>query len=181
VLLATGARWRRDGVGRANTLPIPGFHREYGVLTPDELMDGVSAAGPVVVFASAWTVNTLEQHTIQKRILNLGIELMLNRNVVKYDGHHVALECTYTKHRTMVSIDTIVTVTSRLPNEELALDFAQMSERLAAARIVSVSSIGDCLAPSTLAAAVYDGHRYAREFELPPDDRVPFRRELVGV
>jgi dimethylamine/trimethylamine dehydrogenase len=45
------------------------------------------------------------------------------------------------------------------------------------ARIVSVTSIGDCLAPGTIAAAVYAGHRYAREFELPPDNRARFRRE----
>jgi dimethylamine/trimethylamine dehydrogenase len=210
VVLATGARWRRDGVGRANTRPIPGFNREYGVLTPDDLMDGASAAGRVVVFdddhyylgailaeklrnegcevtlitpaerASAWTVNTLEQHAVQRHILNRGVELMLNRNAVEYDGAHIALECTYTGRRNLIAADTVVTVTSRLPDEELALSLADNPEAVAAARITSITSIGDCLAPSTLAAAVYAGHRYAREFELPPDDGAWFRRELTG-
>ena len=211
VVLATGARWRRDGVGRANTRPIPGFDLERGVLTPDDLMDGHSVTGRVVVFdddhyylgavlaeklrndgcevrlvtpadrASAWTANTLEQHAIQKHVLNVGIELMLNRNVVQYDGTHVAVECIYTGRRTMLAADTIVTVTSRLPNEELAMALAQMPEKVASARITSVTSIGDCWAPSTLAAAVYAGHRHAREFDHPADDRVPFRRELVDL
>ncbi len=131
--------------------------------------------------ASAWTVNTVERHAIQKHVLNLGIELLLNRNVVEYDGSHVAVECTYTGRRTMLAADVIVTVTSRLPNEELAVALAQMPERVAAARIASVTSIGDCRAPSTLAAEVYAGHRHAREFDRPSDDRAPFRRELVDL
>jgi dimethylamine/trimethylamine dehydrogenase len=39
-------------------------------------------------------------------------------------------------------------------------------------------SIGDCLAPSTIAAAVYAGHRYAREFDKPSAQDVAFAREL---
>ena len=43
-----------------------------------------------------------------------------------------------------------------------------------------LSRIGDCLAPSTIAAAVYDGHRFARELDNPPEpDGVPFRREYT--
>jgi dimethylamine/trimethylamine dehydrogenase len=211
VVLATGSTWRRDGIGRAHTQPIPGFDLEHGVLTPDDLMDGVPASGRVVIFdddhyyigailaeklcnegcevtlitpaerASAWTVNTLEQHAIQKRSLDLGVELLLNHNVVGYDGANLSVACTYTGHRTMVASTKIVTVTSRLPNEGLALALEQMPERIADARIVSVTAIGDCLAPSTIAAAVYAGHRYGRDFELPTEDRAPFRRDGMEV
>ena len=48
---------------------------------------------------SAWTVNTLEQHAIQKRVLGVGIEVFVRRNIVAYDGSGVALECTYTAFR----------------------------------------------------------------------------------
>ncbi len=41
----------------------------------------------------------------------------------------------------------------------------------------SVTRVGDCLAPATIAAAVYDGHRYARELDGEVDpDAVPFKR-----
>src|SRR5918993_370493 len=54
VLLATGARWRRDGYGRSNFFPDPGLAADPAVFTPDDVMDGVFAArapaGPVVVF-----------------------------------------------------------------------------------------------------------------------------------
>jgi dimethylamine/trimethylamine dehydrogenase len=42
----------------------------------------------------------------------------------------------------------------------------------------SVTRIGDCFGPGTIAAAVYGGHRYARELGEPQSDAVPFRREL---
>jgi dimethylamine/trimethylamine dehydrogenase len=207
VVIATGASWRRDGVGRANARPIPGFDTAHNVFTPDDVLDGM--IGPVVVFdddhyylgavlaeklrleghavtlvtpaerVSAWTVNTLEQHAIQKRVLDLGIEVCTNRNLVEFDGSRVVLECTYTARHTIASAAAILTLTSRLPNDELAKSL--QAAPTAAAGIVAVTSIGDCLAPSTIAAAVYAGHRHAREFDQRPADEVPFRRELTQI
>jgi hypothetical protein len=34
--------------------------------------------------------------------------------------------------------------------------------------------------PGTIAAAVHDGHRYARELDAPPPDDVPFKRERLA-
>jgi dimethylamine/trimethylamine dehydrogenase len=223
VVLATGAHWRRDGVGRANRRPIPGFDGP-AVYSPDEVIGGdepglpvglpVGEAGgphaapsPIVVFdddhyylgavlaeklraqghavalvtpaecVSAWTHNTLEQHRIQRRLLELGIEILTNRNVVGFDGSELRLECTYTGRLQTIGAGAVIPVTSRLPSEELALALASRSEELRTAGIVSVTSIGDALAPSTIAAAVYTGHRYAREFDLPPSDAVAFERD----
>jgi dimethylamine/trimethylamine dehydrogenase len=52
VVLATGARWRADGVGRAHRRPLP-FVGSGPLLTPDDLMERGAAAlgsGPVVIF-----------------------------------------------------------------------------------------------------------------------------------
>ncbi len=51
VVIATGAQWRRDGVGRENGSAIEGFDR-FGaqVFTPDDLMAGRMPSGPVVIF-----------------------------------------------------------------------------------------------------------------------------------
>jgi dimethylamine/trimethylamine dehydrogenase len=209
VVIATGSRWRRDGVGRANSRPLRGFDAAHAVFTPDELMDGLSVAGPVVVFdddhyylgavlaeklrldglevtlvtpaerVSAWTVNTLEQHAIQKRVLELGITVTVNRNILEFDGTAIALECTYTGRESSLPAAAVVTVTSRLPNDELAQSLQVLAEPIGTAGIVSITSIGDCNAPSTIAAAVYAGHRYAREFDRPSTDEVAFQRELT--
>jgi dimethylamine/trimethylamine dehydrogenase len=208
VVIATGSRWRRDGIGRANCGAIPGFDEVHPVFTPDELMDGALVSGPLVVFdddhyylgavlaeklrldglevtlvtpadrVSAWTVNTLEQHAIQKRVLELGIDVRANRNIVEFDGSRIVIECTYTGRQTAVPAAALVTVTSRLPNDELAQSLDRAADAVAAAGIVSITSIGDCLAPSTIAAAVYAGHRYAREFDSPANDEPAFQREL---
>jgi len=77
---------------------------------------------------------------------------------------------------------SLVMVTSRRPNNGLYLMLTQDSAKLAAAGIASVSAIGDCSNPSTIAAAVYDGHRAARELDAPPaDPDMPFRREHIAL
>ena len=151
------------------------------------LAEKLRAAGLTVALAtpadraSAWTVNTLEQHAIQRRLLNLDVEVLLGRNLVEFDGSRATLECTYTGRRTEVRADAIVTVTARAANDAIATALAAAPKALEEAGIVSLASIGDCLAPSTIAAAVYAGHRYAREFELPDGDGVGFHRELVQI
>lgn len=53
VVIATGARWRRDGFGRSNGFAIPGLDAD-NVFTPDAVMSGAFAAaapaGPVLLF-----------------------------------------------------------------------------------------------------------------------------------
>ena len=70
----------------------------------------------------------------------------------------------------------------RRPNSEVYLALTEDPEKLTAAGIDSVSAIGDCSNPSTIAAAVYDGHRATRELEAPPTNPdMPFRREHVAL
>lgn len=210
VVIATGSSWRRDGIGRANTGAIPGLERAGCVFTADDLMAGAKPVGRVIVFdddhyylgailaeklqadglpvtlvtpadkVSAWTVNTLEQHTIQSRLLALGVEIAVSRNLIEFDGSRVLLQCIYSDRTFELPADSLVSVTSRVPNDELALTLDGMTDAANQAGIVSVNSIGDCLAPSTIAAAVYAGHRYAREFDRPPSDAAAFRREMPG-
>ena len=72
-------------------------------------------------------------------------------------------------------------VTSRAPQSALYDALSDTGDALAQAGIETLTRIGDCLAPGTVAAAVYAGHRYARELEdgsLDPDAS-PFRREYA--
>ncbi len=76
---------------------------------------------------------------------------------------------------------TLLPVTMRLPNDALFHALQAAPERLTEAGITSVTRVGDCLAPSTIAAAVYGGHRCAREMDEPPSGDVPFKRELIAM
>jgi dimethylamine/trimethylamine dehydrogenase len=69
----------------------------------------------------------------------------------------------------------------RLPNDDVYHSLVSGPDRLRDAGITSVLRIGDCLAPSTIAAATYAGHRCAREMDVPPSDEVPFKRELIAL
>jgi dimethylamine/trimethylamine dehydrogenase len=207
VVIATGAHWRRDGVARANLRPIAGFERAL-VLTPDDLMSGARPVSPVVVFdddhfylgailaaqlraegfdvtlvtpadrVSAWTVNTLEQHRVQRELIEQDVAIATTRNVLGFDGTCVRLACTYSGRESTLPAASLVTVTSRTPDDGLATALAASPDLVERAGILSVAVLGDALAPGTIAAAVYAGHRYAREFDRPASDAVGFLREL---
>ena len=44
---------------------------------------------------------------------------------------------------------------------------------------LSLKRIGDCEAPAIIAAAVFAGHRYARELDTTPDIDNPLRHERI--
>jgi len=117
-------------------------------------------------------------HFLEARLMDDGLQIAIEFNIRFDADQSVILECTYTGRRSEVACRSLVAVTSRTPNDELGASLAGMPDAVARAGILSVTSIGDCLAPSTIAAAVYAGHRYAREFDRPESDAVGFHREL---
>jgi dimethylamine/trimethylamine dehydrogenase len=49
VVLATGCRWRKDGVGRQHYRPIPGSEQDH-VVAPESVMAWVELTGPIVIY-----------------------------------------------------------------------------------------------------------------------------------
>jgi len=210
VVVATGAHWRRDGIGRRNRAPIPGSDGAT-VFTPDDVMAGSTIAGPVVVFdddhaylggvlaeklhgdglrvtlvtpateVSAWTWATLEQQRIQSRLMNAGIRVMTSKNVTAIEDGALELACVYTDERSRVEAKSVVMLTARLPEDALYLALSADCAKLADAGIRHLDRIGDCLAPSLIAAAVYSGHHYARTCDAPESVDEPFLREHVAL
>jgi len=210
VLVATGARWRKDGVGVSNPWPIKGSDAGH-VFTPEEIGAVNSIDGPVVVFdddnfylggvlaehlrreghevalvttealASAWTTHTLEQPHIQARLLELGVRLMVNRNLAAIDSDHVTLECGFTGKPQRVAAAAVVMVTSRVPVDDLHRELSAGGGTVSSAGIRSIRPIGDCDVPATIAHAVYDGHLAGRELGAPEDEgaSLPFKRETI--
>ena len=211
VVLATGARWRADAVGRANRLPIP-IADDATMISPDAILTGAPldglapksrllvydddlyylagviaeklvADGHEVVFAtpapevSPWTHGTLEQAKIQARLLTLGIDVRCARSLAAVANGAATLACVYTGARESLAIDAVVPVTARLPNDALHQALTARADDLARAGIRSVTAIGDCHAPATIAAAVHAGHLYARQLDAPDPGPIGFRRE----
>ena len=212
VAVATGARWRADGVGRWHTKPMP-IDPAMQVLTPDDLMAGTRPDGRhVVVFdddhyymggvlaelladdghevtlvtpapdVSNWTNNTLEQARIQTRVLEAGVEIIPQRTIIRVEADAAVSMCRFTGRETPLEADAIVMVTARLPRDELVLDFEARREGWADAGLRRVAAVGDCYAPNTIAAAVWEGRRFAEELEAPTDpDAPPFKREVTRI
>ena len=129
---------------------------------------------------SAWTTYTLELRRIQVRMHEAGVHVMANHAVSRLGDGRVSIEPEYGGDPFERDCATLVLVTAPLADDALYHDLMADEAALADAGIRRVTRIGDCLAPGTIAAAVYGGHRFARELgEVPPDDAVPYDRELV--
>jgi dimethylamine/trimethylamine dehydrogenase len=112
----------------------------------------------------------------------MGVVIVANRAVSEVRCNGLATVCVFTGRVADLAADAVVLVTARLPNEALALELEARRGEWEEAGLVSLTTIGDALAPSTIAAAVYAGRRYAEEFEAPPiGDALPFKREITGL
>ncbi|MDE3774339.1 NAD(P)-binding protein [Sinorhizobium meliloti] len=131
---------------------------------------------------SPWSRNTLEQARIQKRLIDLGVEIVTAMALAGRTKDQLELSCVYSGRIRPVDCATLVPVTARLPDETLWLELKAREAEWADAGIKTITRLGDCLAPGLIAAAVYSGHQYARTYQEQVDkDRVPFMREDIAI
>jgi dimethylamine/trimethylamine dehydrogenase len=200
VAVATGARWRTDGLGNWHSRPV--FTDGFSV---DALLDGSRPDGTRVTLfdddhyylggvlaerlakdgfdvtlvtpdarVSAWTVNTMEQTRIHRRLVEAGVVLVLGTTVLEHRDGAALLADVYTGREHRIASDALVSVTCRIPTDALVDD-------LTAAGFANVQAVGDAWNPGIIADAVFHGRLYAEEFDAPPraSGVTPFRREVV--
>ncbi|MCP4357640.1 MAG: NADH:flavin oxidoreductase [Chloroflexi bacterium] len=205
VIIATGATWRRDGIGRGHWQPIPG-HELSNVYTPDDIMANRLPTGRVVVFdddhyylggviaerlveagcqvtmitttplISEYTKFTLEQERIQKRLMDLGVSLCVRHTLDAIQPNAATISCVVSGTTSELACDAVVMVTDRLPNDEL---YQALKPKLTERKLKSLQVIGDADAPNIIERAVFAGHLVAREFDEAPVEGTPFRIERV--
>jgi dimethylamine/trimethylamine dehydrogenase len=196
LVLATGSRWRRDGVGVVGMEPLS-FPK---ALTPDDVFSGTPTPGPVVIYddehyfmggalaeklarsghavtlvtpypqVSGWTVYTDEQGFIQDRLMSLGVTLVTQHMLSAQGADYARITCATSGEPRDIACQSLILVTGRQPTDDL---WQTLHTRPNAVRV------GDCLAPSSIADAVYSAHRYARllgEPDLPPRRERPNHR-----
>ncbi len=179
------------------------------IVTPDDIMAGAELEGPVVVFdddhyymggviaekliadghkvslvtsdatVSSWTAFTLELGRIQARMRDLGIELHLNHVLSAIDSDEVEITDVYSGSTEWLNAGSLVMVTAQDPVDSLFHELMADEAANQAAGIRRISRIGDCYGPGPIAAAVFGGHRYARELGEPIGDDVPWKRETI--
>lgn len=205
VILATGARYRRDGVGRSIHHPIPG-HDLPNIFTPDDIMEGKLPSGRVILYdddhfylggvlaeslaqngcdvtlvtpaplVSYWTQFTMEQTKIQARLMKLGVKLFPQTLLTEIQPAAVTLTHSLSGDTTNLPCDSVVLVTDRISNDSL---YYELQPALTEGRLQSLRLIGDAEAPNIIAQAVFSGHLAAREFDEQPVEGTPFKIERV--
>lgn len=208
VAIATGAKWRRDGYGNYHTRPMDPLPPTDRTFTPDDIMAGKLPNGTVIVFdddgfyianllaeklrqngndvfyvtpeakVSNWSSYTDEQRRAHNRLAEIGVKIVLNKGVNSFDGKTAVLGCSYTGAEQTITADNLVLVTCRIPQDGLYYQLLDAIENDAEGAPKSVKRIGDAEAPAIIAAAVYAGHKYARELDcdVNPDNPAKYDR-----
>ncbi len=195
ILVATGAKWRADGSGRYHARPCPNLGPAEQVFTPNDIFMGRLPEGRAIVFdddhyymgpvlaealvaqgvavcfvtpenlVSAWGVMTGEQYQTQERLVQLGVQIITAHGLDEFDGSSARLSCVYGGQARVIETDAVVLVTARTPMDSLYREISGRLESEGPESVPTLHKIGDCDAPAIIAAAVYAGHRYARELE----------------
>jgi dimethylamine/trimethylamine dehydrogenase len=204
VVIATGARWRRDLFDGNRYVAIA--DAGTAVFTPDDIMEGRLPEGATVVFdadgyymggviaeklrsaglevtlvtpddrVSQWAENTGEGWRVPGHLMGLGIQLLTAHGLDRFDGQAVTLACEHSgRVRTLVA-PNLVLVGQRAPVDEL---YHALKD--AGPLPFTLARIGDCEAPAIIAAATYAGHRYAQELDRAVDIDLPMRHEKIDV
>ncbi len=205
VIIATGAHWRRDGVGRTHLRAIDGIDK-VEVFTPDDVFAGTDISGRVLIYdddyyylgstlaelfrnrgqevclltpeskVSIWTEYTLEQAKVQSRLIDLDVEILVSHRITSLETNTAHLEGAH-RQRLKSNFDSIIMITSRDVDDALYQTLLESEDRFRTLR-----AIGDCHTPGTVAAAVYDGHAAARQLDSGEDIFAPlFRRDLPAI
>ncbi len=199
IMVATGARWRRDGTGYNAIHPVID-PATANLSTPDDILAGrlpeahdvtlydddqfymggviaelLASAGRAVTFVtpalevSPWTQLTDEQMRVQRRLLALGVRIHTGHGLASYDGATVRVADIYAGRPLEIATGHLVLVGAREPETALARDLLAAQAAGLLPDVGSIRAIGDCEAPGAIYSAVFSGHRAARELGEEPD------------
>ena len=199
VLVAAGSHWTTDGVGRARNLSFDVAAGSVVVGADRVLAGAETPSGHAVIFdddhyylgtvialalrargnavtlvtpagrAGQWSGYTNEQHASIRALIDAGVGIVTNRVVDRIAPGGVTASCVFSGEQQDIDADWVLPLTRREPHDALyyAVQAAVTEDRTGAPK--TVARIGDCLAPGTIAAAVYSGYRAALAVSPSPD------------
>lgn len=200
VVIATGAKWRDDGVGSTNmqALVLP----EVNVLTPQHVMAdslALEAGAHCVVYdddhfymasvVAEWLVakgyrvtyvtplamvSSWTDFTLEQgRIIDRFNQLGIEIKVNVSLGNHAQFTSTLTAKPVNIECSNLMLVGARVPVDQLY--HAANSD----SRLPVVHRIGDCLSPGTIQGAVLAGHTLARQQCEVAGKTLEFERQAI--
>jgi len=197
LFIATGSDWMTNGRGRTHFEPIDGFAEH--ATSVDQLLNSDVPEGPVVIYdddhyymgnalaahlarkghavtfvtpqpyVGGWMNYTLEQPRVVKEMASLGVNVIVNAIAHRFDGHSLHLEDNNTGN-SLAPLDAPTLVSVGLRQPRLDLWSSLNTEN-------NCTLVGDAVAPGIIQAAVFSGHRIAREFLAEEGKPITLLRE----
>ena len=192
IIVATGARWTTDGVGRRRATPFE-LSEGVPVLSADNVMEGdeippgralifdddhyylgsvlaleLRRRGHEVVIVTPagrvghWSAFTSEQDRTYAALIEEKVEIVPNQVLEGVEEGLARTSCVFSGRETSIGADWVLPLTRREPNDGIYWDI--LAEREEGA-LASIRRIGDCEAPGIIASAVYSGYRIGVEMD----------------
>ncbi len=211
VVLATGARWRTDGVSPVTHQPVPGFERSF-VAAPEEVLadEGWGARDDVLVYdcegyfagvgitqvllGRGASVHLVSPWPTVAPFLDVTFEGLPTRRqltdakaVLRTETELIEIGEGSCRLRSPLGDDTIdadrvVLLTARRSEDAILRALRSSREAIRARGVEAFYAIGDCVAPRLIADCIFDGHRLGREIDSDnPEQALAFRRERAVV
>ncbi len=200
IAIATGASWSRELFTGGRFERLETSASGISMYTPDDIMDGVLPQGRVVLYdddhyymgsvlaerlrqeglavtfvtsgdvVSEWSGHTGERSRVQRRLMELEIDLVTAHGLQELMDGGVQLACSYSGRERSIPAEALVVVGCRRPNDGLFRKLTAGIDEGTERSPRSLRRIGDCDAPAIIAGAVYAGHRYAQELDAEPGE-----------
>lgn len=101
---------------------------------------------------------TLEQPRVVAQLHETGVRMYPNTSVIEWTNGVLRIERSDTgAEQKPIHAGCLINVSARLPRSELRDEIGEFEDLGPC-----IHSIGDCIAPGTIQAAVFSGHRMAR-------------------
>ena len=126
---------------------------------------------------SPFTILTLEQQRVQKRLIELGVNIICNQSLVEVNQNKIHLSCEFTGKISTIETESVVLVTERIRNTQV------YDELMKTQKLTTLELIGDAAEPGLIVDAVFSGHLAAQNFERNSKEIKSdyFKRELISL
>ncbi|MEM6578532.1 MAG: NAD-binding protein [Pseudomonadota bacterium] len=208
VFVATGARWRSDGLGRSTRRAPPKIDPSATLLTPDDLMEGkLPGPGPVMIFdddqaylaavfaeklaREDYKVTFVTPASVVSPFTSLTLEQARVQSRLIELG--VEILCSHSLAEIKGDSATLtcgftgrakeIGVSSSVLVTERHREIQLYEDLKILGSLKHLELIGDAASPGLIADAVWSGHMAAQNFEETPEDieAAWFRRETISL
>ena len=210
IMVATGSSWRNDGIGRWLEKAFEGYQHPT-VYPVEKVLKGDLPNGNVVIYdddhyymsaaialqlrtenitvtlvtpegrVGSWSYFTQEQHRSMAALYEAGVTIITNQGLISWNGSSAIIQCVFSEVESTISADYLIPITAKLPNDELWLELQSRQDEFQSGGGLSMQLIGDGSTPGLIAAAVYSGHKAARELGLSDEEKNKGRRDTTTV